>query len=152
MRTPKNQFALAKMDFSFTTCQQSLNLSESKKAYRLLLKIWDQAKLATQEEWYVLYVDHESKLICWHNFETMPIRMLIKMITGLANACDAFGIVVARNCVNRSEMESELITERFYEACNEANILLQDLITINKDSFRSHRADFRRSYPTQQFN
>ena len=136
MRKLKNQFKAAELKISYKAAIHPTAITSEKDAEQFFYAIWDKKLINLQEQFYVLYLNQASEVICWRCLHTGAITSSVidmRLLFGVAFGCCATRIIIAHNHpagqLNPSQLDYNL-THRIKQAGKLLEVPLADHLII----------------------
>ncbi len=120
-------------------------INSSTTCIKFLKGIWDKELFNIIEQVYVLYVNHDNKVICWKCLAigtSNSFVMDVKLLLAIALGCLASKIIIAHNhpMGNCNPSNEDLaLTNKLKQAASFMDIMLLDHVIISKNSYHSFR-------------
>jgi len=143
MQESKNKWTVCELKLSYTPAQNPPTVLTPGMCYQVFNEIWDKELISIQEEFYVLFVNNASEVICWRKICTGTLHestVDINLILAIALQCRATGIVVAHNHPSgdlEPSREDIKFTNKLIFQCEMFGFRLLDHLILGSISFSS---------------
>lgn len=120
-----------------------MKVTSSLSAYEMLRYNWNENTIELQEEFKVLFLDRDNKVLGVYNLSkggTAGTVVDIKLLMVAALKTKAHAIILAHNHPSgnlKPSIQDKEITKKIQEACKFLDINLLDHIILTKDSYYS---------------
>ncbi|MXV14414.1 JAB domain-containing protein [Hufsiella ginkgonis] len=141
--TKKHPLKEAELHLSFKPPTNPIKISSCTDAERAFRSIWDTPLLPIQEQFYVIYLNRASHVLCWrclHTGTCTGATIDIKLLLATAYGCLAQSVLIAHNHPSGSLKPSKAdlkLTNTIDLACHYNELMLLDHIILNQNSFMS---------------
>jgi len=137
-----NTIAEIKLSYTNTT-KNNETISTSEKAYEIFNKIWDQGLIQLQEEFKMLLLDRNNKLLGFYSLSKGGISGTVvdlKILFAVALKSKASAIILAHNHPSgnlKASAEDIELNKKIKSASKFLDILFLDHLIITKNGFSS---------------
>lgn len=143
MQPTKNQIALAELKLSYQALKRPLEVSKPKFSFKFLKHIVCKALPKHENEQYVLFVNEANYVFAWYRLQEYgKAGNCLQQITGLAQTCNAYGMVLLKYCNQKTiviDDADELLVALCYDTCEKLKIDIVDYIICNSRTFLSYK-------------
>lgn len=143
MRTQKNQIALAELKFSYQALKRPLDVSEAKFSFKFLKHIVCKPLSRYENEKYALFVNETHHVFAWYKVQEYgKAGNCLQQISGLAQACNAYGVVLLKYCNEKAiviDDVDELFVNLCFDTCEKLQIDIVDYLICNSRTYLSYR-------------
>lgn len=119
------------------------SIKDSKEAYEILLKVWDEGRIDLLEEFKVLFLNRANKVLAVYNVSTGGLTGTVadpRLIFTAALKCNSVSMILAHNHPSgnlRPSKADEELTSKIKQAGSFLDIKVIDHIIVSSEGYLS---------------